>query len=617
MKYRILPLLTLCGLAFPALPLQAQELLPPDRPIAEVIDHYIGATLKKEGITPAPPADEATLVRRLTLDLAGRIPTPDEVKQYLAAKDPLKKAKLIERLMASPEYVRHGATEFDALLAGDNDKAPSLRKYLLTALEENRPWDQMFREMIGVQPAEGKPETFVLGRLREADDLTRDVSSVFFGMNITCAQCHNHPYVNTITQDYFYGMKLFFSRSIEFGGQLLERQYPEKSVEYKAKNGQIHKAKLVFLSGTTLDEPALAPDVDLTKVAQEETKLVEKFKNNFAKEKTLPPKPEFSYREQLAKVALQPKERMRFARSLVNRVWYRFHGYGLVMRLDQMHSSNPPTHPDLLEWLARDFVAHNYDLRRLVHGLVSSQTYARSSRWEQEDDAPDAELYAVARVRPLSPQQYSVSQLMLAKPDVLPSPDDMEIFGPLYDRLEREGMRIFGKLIEKPRDGLQINVTEALLLSNDITLLTLQGSKLISELLALKDRAKQVEMAVWWVLSRPPTEAEKTQLSEYLAQEEAKLPDLSAEERQQLQDKQYAIEKARLRSAQIQKQLADGEGQVKDKGKRDMLLAELAQLRELAEQPLPRVSPFESRTADALHLLVWALLNSPEFRFNY
>src|SRR5262245_36997699 len=130
---------------------QAADLLPPDRLLPEVIDHYIDAKLKQAAVQPAPPADDATMVRRLSLDLIGRIPTMAEAQAYIVSKDPSKRAELVGRLLASPEYVRHAATEFDVLLRGVDSAGPSVRPYLLTALAENRPWDQMFRELLGVQ----------------------------------------------------------------------------------------------------------------------------------------------------------------------------------------------------------------------------------------------------------------------------------------------------------------------------------------------------------------------------------------------------------------------------------------------------------------------------------
>src|SRR5262249_62414404 len=117
------------------------------------------------------------------------------------------------------------------------------------------------------------------------------------------------------------------------------------------------------------------------------------------KNKTLRPTPKFSARARLVEVALQPGECDYFARAIVNRLWFRFLGHGLVMPLDQMHAANPASHPDLLDWLARDLVEHRYDLRRLVRGIVLSKAYSRRSRWGGESP-PRPQQLALARVPP-------------------------------------------------------------------------------------------------------------------------------------------------------------------------------------------------------------------------
>lgn len=497
-----------------SLPSQAAELLPPDRPLAEVIDHYINAKLKQAGVTPSPQADEGTLVRRLHLDLAGRIPMPDEVQAYLESKDPQKRAQLVERLMASPWYVRHATTEFNTLLRGPELAGPDLRPYLLVALKENRPWNQMFRELLGETEGPNKPEAFVLQRLKDPDVLTRDVSSLFFGINISCAQCHRHPYVKSLTQDYFFGMKAFFSRSYDFQGKLLEKQYIAPA-QYKNKAGQTRDVKVMFLNGTTVEEPAV--DVsDLTKAIQEETKRIAELQKTFAKTKELPPTLRFSYRKQLVDIALRPENQELLARSIVNRLWYRFYGHGLVMRIDQMHSENPPSHPELLEWLARDLIGHNYDLRRLVQGLVSSQAYSRSSRWDK-GTPPPPEVFAVANLRPLTPMQFGISVRLASDPTALAANPAGDSFDKQVTLWESEALKTFGRIIEEPQEGLQVNVSEALILSNDAAILKMLGDKLVVQLLKIGDRQQQVEKAIWTVLSRLPTADEVQTLSDYVA----------------------------------------------------------------------------------------------------
>ena len=133
----------------------AEELLPADRPIEEVVDHYLDARLAQEQLTPAPPASDAALIRRTTLDLAGRIPTLAETKAYLESTEPQKRTQLVERLSSSAGFVRYQAYELDALLmAGYRG---SLRDYLLAALAENRPWNQVFRELLLEKGPEAAP----------------------------------------------------------------------------------------------------------------------------------------------------------------------------------------------------------------------------------------------------------------------------------------------------------------------------------------------------------------------------------------------------------------------------------------------------------------------------
>src|SRR5262249_48800686 len=145
--------------------------------------------------------------------------------------------------------------------------------------------------------------------------------------------------------------------------------------------------KVMFLTGAEVAVPASAePGAD---EAKKERERAEKSK----RDKSPPPAPKFSLRAQLVELALQPAQREFFARAIVNRIWLRLFGHGLGMRADQMPSENPPSHPELLAWLARDTAEHGYDLKRLVRGLVLSKTYGRSGQWEG-DDVPRPNYFA-------------------------------------------------------------------------------------------------------------------------------------------------------------------------------------------------------------------------------
>jgi len=490
---------------------QAQDLLPPDRPIAEVIDHYLDAKLRKANVEPAAQAAGSTLVRRLYLDLAGRIPTATEARSFSRTKEPFTRAKLIDALLAMPEFAWHNANEFDVLLRNDNLDAGSLHPYLLRAFNDNLPWDAMFRDLIGTaeKANSAKPENFVLKRLKNPDALARDVSSVFFGLNITCAQCHRHPEIKTLTQDYFFGMKAFFSYSYDFQGSLLERQYV-KLADFKAKNGEVRKPALLFLSGTKVDIDAV-PDAEMAKAIEKENKLIQEAAKTYAKSKQLPPAPNFRPRSRFVEIALDNANREMLARSIINRLWFRFYGHGLVMRIDQMHANNQPSHPELMQWLTRDLLAHNYDLKRLIAGLVSSRAYARSSEWQGKEPAKD--LFAVAVVRPLTPPQWGVSHRLASDPDALKMGEPADV------RLKKlDAQKAFGNLIEQPREEMQIGITESLKLSNDAALLKTTGDKLVPALQKIPDARQRIDAAVWAVLSRPASSTEVELFSDFLEQ---------------------------------------------------------------------------------------------------
>ncbi|MSR55846.1 MAG: DUF1553 domain-containing protein [Gemmataceae bacterium] len=492
---------------------RADELLPANRPMGEVIDHYIDVKLKKAKLAPAPPADDATFVRRLYLDLAGRIPTVVETQTFISSKDPQKQQKLINELALYPEFIRHNATEFDVFLRNENPDGGSVRSYLLAAFQENRPWDLMFRDLVGAgeKVHTAKPEQYVLKRLKDRDVLARDVSSVFFGLNISCAQCHRHPYVNTLSQDYFFGMREFFAASYDFQGNLLDRKYV-KPGEFKAKSGKMQPVSLLFLNGKVVEGPkAETAVVDLAKAIQEESKAIEKLAKEKSKE--LPAQPTFRARAKLAEVALDVENRERFAKAFVNRLWYRFYGHGLVMRVDQLHANNAPSHPELLDWLARDFIEHKYDIKRLIVGLVSSNAYARTSQWKG-NSAPTPEHFAAAAIRPLTPGQWGASFHMVANPSLFGSEQSLIAREKTVTALENAGKEA-EKIIEYPRDDSPISASESMRLSNDAGIQKSLVGRAAS-LLKLKDRKSQINESMWIVLSRSPSASEIELFDSYL-----------------------------------------------------------------------------------------------------
>ncbi|HEV7999009.1 MAG TPA: DUF1549 domain-containing protein [Planctomycetaceae bacterium] len=495
---------------------RAADLLPSDRPIAEVVDHYIDLGLGKLPIKPASRADDATLFRRLALDLDGRIPTAAESRAYCASTAHDKRTKLVDRLMASPAFVRHQATELDAMLmAGAKG---SLREYLLQAAGENRPWDRIFRELMlpdQTDKAQKAAALYLRQGLKDMDRLTADVSSTFFGVNISCAQCHDHPLVRDWKQDHFFGMKSFLNRTFVNGNGnesfLGERGYGQ--IRFKTTDDVEKQAKLMFLTGRRVEES------DANEPSKDEQKKEKEGLDRSKKDKVPPPPPKFSARAKLVELALLPGEREFFSKAIVNRIWYRLFGHGLVMPLDQMHSANPPSHPELLAWLARDVANHGYDLRRLVRGLVLSEAYSRSSRWEGADQ-PRPSLFAVALVRPLTAMQLATSlRLATADPASLPHDFVSEQFEKQIQALEESGRPLASSFATSGGDS-QISVTEALLFSNGKRisgeLLGEGADRLVSRLEKTARPADVVDLAVQNVLSRPPDDEELRTLGAFL-----------------------------------------------------------------------------------------------------
>ena len=520
LSFAILSALLVFGLSTSRL--RAVDLLPPDAPIEQAIDHYIDARLQKESVSPAPQADDANLLRRTMLDLVGRIPTPSEAKSYIAASDSDKRLKMVDSLMASPAFVRQQAAEFDALLM-DGTKQ-SLREYLTEAFQDGRSWDRMFREMIVGEPDDAKQQgaiRFVSSRVKDQDRLANDASVLFFGVNVSCAKCHDHPLVADWTQDHYYGMLSFFSRTFEVGEHFGERDYG--IVSYKTVEGESRDARLMFLTGAVVAEPP-APEPD-AQTKKDEKKLIDELK----KKKEPPPPPSFSRRGRLVDAALSDDESQFFARAIVNHLFNRLLGRGLVMPVDQMHSESPPSHPELLAWLARDMKSHGYDLRRLMRGIVLSQAYARSSRWDSADKRPVDELFAVGIVRPLKPWQYGTSlRLAASNPDSFAEtmkPDEMD--GRMAG-LESAG-RSLTSSFEVPGSDFQVSVDEALLFSNNERiandLLREAKETLVGKLVELTEPQQVAETAVWSIMARPPSTEETKALTDYLAKRSDKPAD--------------------------------------------------------------------------------------------
>jgi hypothetical protein len=477
--------------------------------VADQIDAFLTAHWQQNGVTPSERTSDPAFLRRVSLDLLGRVPTYDEAFQFAQDDAEDKREQLILRLIASPESPLHLGTVLDGVIQGPNAGNREFVAYLRSRLADGAAWDALFREIVAgpwESEAQKPARRFVADRIRNLDDLTSDTARVFFGVEIACAKCHDHPLVLDWTQHHYYGMQAFFNRSYAKGNgaseQLLEKDKGE--VMFVDRTGEEHTADAMFLSGRVVKEPNLQLDPRL----QDRKKQAEK-------DGTYLP-PAFSRREQLVRVALEQREF--FSRAVVNQVWNYVFGQGLVDPIDQMHSENPPSVDGVLEWLADDLADHGYDLKRLVEGIVRSRTYQLSSRWLSADDPPAPGHFAVAQVRPLTPGQFAFSLALVTGDGTYKKAADAEARRKAYEVIERRVAGLTSYL--DPRTARpESTTTEALFLSNNEEIagfLKPAGGNLVERLAAIEDTNQLVETAVWTVLSRPPDAEEQVLLHEWI-----------------------------------------------------------------------------------------------------
>lgn len=321
----------------------------------------------------APVASDAEFLRRVSLDLGGRIPTAAEARAFLDDASPDKRTALVDRLLASPQHAQHMATLFDiALMERRADKsipAVEWRKYLVESFAANKPWDTLAREILvsdGSDPALRPAAKFYLDRDGEPNLLTRDISRVFFGMDVQCAQCHDHPLIDDYLQRDYYGVFAFLTRSFVFTDKK-----DNKQVFFAEKADGEAKFTSVFTKVAGQTGPRV-PGGDYVV----EPVFAKGQEYSVAPADNVRPVPKYSRRQELARQATLPDNRQ-FSRNIANRLWAVMFGRGLVEPVDLHHSGNPPTHPQLLELLTDEIAAVKFDMRAYLRGIALSRTYQR------------------------------------------------------------------------------------------------------------------------------------------------------------------------------------------------------------------------------------------------
>jgi hypothetical protein len=375
----------------------------------DVIDQQIGSALAAKGIAPAGPADDAEFLRRIYLDLTGTIPTLGQAKSFLDDPSPIKRQQLVDQLLNSREFARQMQRVFDIVFmerrAANRIPQASWDDYLRNSFAANKPWDQLVREILGADGAEGllRPAArFYLDRDGDANLLTRDVGRLLLGRDMQCAQCHDHPLVDGYLQSDYYGLFAFFNRSFVF----TPKQQGQPAVYAEKGEGDV-AFKSVFIAGST-DQPTRPHLPGQTQLEEPQFEKGQEYE--VAPADGVRPVPKYSRRAQLA--ALLPRsETTGFKRNIANRLWAMMLGRGLVQPLDMDHGGNPASHPDLLVLLGERFAAMKFDIKAFLREIALSQVYQRASEPLPGVESLPQESYAVARLKPLSPEQLGQAAL--------------------------------------------------------------------------------------------------------------------------------------------------------------------------------------------------------------
>ncbi len=340
------------------------------QPLHQQIDHLI------EQNAVGPPAavcSDADFVRRVWLDLAGMIPTADETRAFLADQDAEKRTKLIDRLLASPQFIRHMTLQLDATInerrADKGITTADWQGYLYQALSAGKPLDQLFREIIaadGVDAAQRPAAKFLLDRDCEPNVVTRDLGRLVFGMDLQCAQCHDHPLVDDYLQADYYGLYAFVMRSSVFADP---KNKQSRQVGETAEGEAGFKSVFTGHTGEKVQPRTPKWLGVIEPVAKKGEEYVSK------PTKDIRGVPKISRRQLLSDSF---ESSIAFRRNLANRLWAQVMGRGLVHPVDAHHPANPPTHPQVLSLLTIELSAAKYDLRTMLRELLLTKTYQRS-----------------------------------------------------------------------------------------------------------------------------------------------------------------------------------------------------------------------------------------------
>jgi hypothetical protein len=464
---------------------------PPTLTGSALIDQQIAKTWADARVANAGPSDDAEFLRRLSLDLLGLLPSPEETLEFVKDAAPGKRAAKVDQLLARPEYAHAWAEIWETILVGYDEKSRNdSKRALYTWLRDevfakNLPYDQMVTALIsssGINMENG-PVNFLIRMTQKGGGggvaMASKASRLFMSTQIQCAECHDHPF-DRFTQEDFKGMVAFFVRtkSKKVDGN------DNKDTRYELYDDA--KGEATFGDGKARKtvSPRFLDEID-------------------------PPK-EVPRREGFVRLLIRPENPL-FAKAIVNRYWARFFGRGIIEPVDDFSNRFKPSHPELLEKLSKEFVAQGHDLAWLIRTIVNSKTYQLSSR--KPENAPADRFFSYADTRALTPEQlYASLRTVLGLQDgqgIMKNPEQML----------RQLRQRFGDEELADRGSFQGTIPQALMIMNspmpngEIGRANNKLDKILKQFAAPEERLERIFLTV---LCRQPSPRESATYLPYV-----------------------------------------------------------------------------------------------------
>ncbi|HBJ83328.1 MAG TPA: hypothetical protein DDZ88_05535 [Verrucomicrobiales bacterium] len=529
----------------------------PDFPPNNPVDGFVAAKLRKLGIQPSDRCDDEAFLRRAFIDTIGTLPTPAEAREFLADSHPDKRARLIDRLLDRPEYALYWASIWsDWTGNADGNLNPNIKvtwlwhDWFVDKFQRNVPFDQLARGIIVASSLEGRSleayqaenkavssrinitggapkssfddgtygrrqtlDLYWLKRDGDPEEMAIRSASTFLGIQINCAQCHKHPF-DRWTQDDFESFTSFFRvmdmRSIDGGDRPNRRDYHLVALYpgyRRGKEGVVKKHPPKILGGETVGyDPKAGADP----------------------------------RERLWQWMVDPQNPY-FARSIVNRLWGHYFGTGIVHPIDDFNAANPPSNPELLDWLARDFIEHQFDLKHLHRRILNSRTW-QLSHVPNDTNRHDRRNFSHAQLKRMPAEVFYDALLAVTGTDQRVSatyaPPGSRTIGLAATRLGSDGpeyaLRIFGRPKREQtcacERSSETGLSQALFLLNDVDVIERvadpkgSAAHLARRFPSAADDAPLAEEAYLLALGRRPDAAELKRVTDFLQSSHTNMP---------------------------------------------------------------------------------------------